>query len=169
MKETYQKTIEEIYSEYQTSKEGLSDKEAERRLGLFGKNVLIQKNKKSKWKIFLSQFKNIMVILLLLVGVMSLVYAIFTSGDFLEPIVILGTSLINCLMGYFQESKAEDSLEKLKNYSSAKAKVKRGGDITEIDAKDLVRGDYIILEAGDKIPADARIVESTLLNVMSPS
>ena len=150
MKETYQKTIEEIYSEYQTSKEGLSDKEAERRLGLFGKNVLIQKNKKSKWKIFLSQFKNIMVILLLLVGVMSLVYAIFTSGDFLEPIVILGTSLI----------KAEDALEKLKNYSSAKAKVKRGGDITEIDAKDLVRGDYIILEAGDKIPADARIVES---------
>ena len=160
MKETYQKTIEEIYSEYQTSKEGLSDKEAERRLGLFGKNVLIQKNKKSKWKIFLSQFKNIMVILLLLVGVMSLVYAIFTSGDFLEPIVILGTSLINCLMGYFQESKAEDALEKLKNYSSVKAKVKRGGDITEIDAKDLVRGDYIILEAGDKIPADARIVES---------
>lgn len=160
MKETYQKTIEEIYSEYQTSKEGLSDKEAERRLSLFGKNVLIQKNKKSKWKIFLSQFKNIMVILLLLVGVMSLVYAIFTSGDFLEPIVILGTSLINCLMGYFQESKAEDALEKLKNYSSAKAKVKRGGDITEIDAKDLVRGDYIILEAGDKIPADARIVES---------
>lgn len=160
MKETYQKTIEEIYSEYQTSKEGLFDKEAERRLGLFGKNVLIQKNKKSKWKIFLSQFKNIMVILLLLVGVMSLVYAIFTSGDFLEPIVILGTSLINCLMGYFQESKAEDALEKLKNYSSAKAKVKRGGDITEIDAKDLVRGDYIILEAGDKIPADARIVES---------
>lgn len=160
MKETYQKTIEEIYSEYQTNKEGLSDKEAERRLGLFGKNVLIQKNKKSKWKIFLSQFKNIMVILLLLVGVMSLVYAIFTSGDFLEPIVILGTSLINCLMGYFQESKAEDALEKLKNYSSAKAKVKRGGDITEIDAKDLVRGDYIILEAGDKIPADARIVES---------
>ena len=160
MKETYQKTIEEIYSEYQTSKEGLFDKEAERRLALFGKNVLIQKNKKSKWKIFLSQFKNIMVILLLLVGVMSLVYAIFTSGDFLEPIVILGTSLINCLMGYFQESKAEDALEKLKNYSSAKAKVKRGGDITEIDAKDLVRGDYIILEAGDKIPADARIVES---------
>lgn len=160
MKETYQKTIEEIYSEYQTNKDGLSDKEAERRLGLFGKNVLIQKNKKSKWKIFLSQFKNIMVILLLLVGVMSLVYAIFTSGDFLEPIVILGTSLINCLMGYFQESKAEDALEKLKNYSSAKAKVKRGGDVTEIDAKDLVRGDYIILEAGDKIPADARIVES---------
>lgn len=160
MKETYQKTIEEIYSEYQTNKDGLSDKEAERRLGLFGKNVLIQKNKKSKWKIFLSQFKNIMVILLLLVGVMSLVYAIFTSGDFLEPIVILGTSLINCLMGYFQESKAEDALEKLKNYSSAKAKVKRGGDITEIDAKDLVRGDYIILESGDKIPADARIVES---------
>ena len=160
MKEAYQKTIEEIYSEYQTNKDGLSDKEAERRLGLFGKNVLIQKNKKSKWKIFLSQFKNIMVILLLLVGVMSLVYAIFTSGDFLEPIVILGTSLINCLMGYFQESKAEDAPEKLKNYSSAKAKVKRGGDITEIDAKDLVRGDYIILEAGDKIPADARIVES---------
>ena len=160
MKEAYQKSIEEIYEEYHTSREGISKEEATRRSNLFGKNVLIQKNKKSKWQIFLSQFKNIMVILLLLVGVMSLVYAIFTSGDFLEPIVILGTSLINCLMGYFQESKAEDALEKLKNYSSARAKVKRDGNITDIDAKDLVRGDYIILEAGDKIPADARIVES---------
>ena len=160
MKEVYQKTIEEIYKEYKTSKEGLSDKEADRRLKLFGQNILIEKNRKSNWEIFISQFKNIMIILLLVVGVMSLVYAIFTSGDFLEPIVILGTSLINCLMGYLQESKAENALEKLKNYSSDKAKVKRDNTITEIDSKDIVRGDYLILEAGDKIPADARIVES---------
>ncbi len=114
MKETYQKTIEEIYSEYQTNKDGLSDKEAERRLGLFGKNVLIQKNKKSKWKIFLSQFKKHHGNFIAVSWCHVTVYAIFTSGDFLEPIVILGTSLINCLMGYFQESKAEDALEKLK-------------------------------------------------------
>ena len=81
-------------------------------------------------------------------------------GIFLEPIVILGTSLVNCIMGYLQESKAEDATNKLKKYTANYITVKRDGVTKEINARYLVPGDYIILEAGDKIPADARITKS---------
>ena len=158
--DAYKKSINEILEEYKTSLDGLSEQEVRRRLNIFGNNILINKKKKSKLKIFIDQFKNIMIILLIIVGLMSLFYAIFTNGDYLEPIVILGTTLINCFMGYLQESKAEDAVEKLKKYSALWTTVKRDGKIIEINSKDLVRGDYIILEAGDKIPADARIVKS---------
>ena len=160
MNDAYQKSKEEILKEYKTTLDGLTDQEAKRRLNLYGKNILIEKNKKSKLRIFIDQFKNVMIILLLVVGLMSLFYAIFTNGDFLEPFVILGTSLINCFMGYLQESKAEDAIEKLKSYQSSKTTVKRDGKLEEINSENLVDGDYIILEAGDKVPADARIVES---------
>ena len=160
MNDAYLKTKKEVLNEYKTSLNGLSNKEAKRRQEIQGKNVLIEKNKKSKLSIFLKQFKNVMIILLLVVGLMSLFYAIFTDGDYLEPFVILGTTLVNCLMGYFQESKAEDAIEKLKNYSSEQTTVKRDGKIEKINSEDLVEGDYIILEAGDKVPADARIIES---------
>ena len=158
--DAYLKNKEEIFKEYKTSMDGISEADARKRQTILGKNVLIEKNKKSKLSIFLKQFKNVMIILLLVVGLMSLFYAIFTDGDFLEPIVILGTTLINCIMGYLQESKAEDAIEKLKNYSSVHTTVKRDGKIEEIDSTNLVNGDYIILEAGDKVPADARIIES---------
>ena len=158
--EDYKKTKEEIFKEYNTSINGLSDKEVIRRQNIMGKNILIEKNKKSKLSIFLKQFKNVMIILLLIVGLMSLFNAIFSDGDYLEPFVILGTTIINCIMGYLQESKAEDALEKLKKYSAEYTMVKRNGKIKEINSQDLVEGDYIILEAGDKVPADARIIEN---------
>ena len=158
--DAYKKSINEILEEYKTSLNGLSEQEVRRRLNIFGKNILINKKKKSKLKIFIDQFKNIMIILLIIVGLMSLFYAIFTNGHYLEPIVILGTTLINCFMGYLQESKAEDAVEKLKKYSALWTTVKRDGKIIEINSKDLVRCDYIILEAGDKIPADDKIVKS---------
>lgn len=158
--EDYKKTKEEIFKEYNTSINGLSDKEVIRRQNIMGKNILIEKNKKSKLSIFLKQFKNVMIILLLIVGLMSLFNAIFSDGDYLEPFVILGTTIINCIMGYLQESKAEDALEKLKKYSAEYTTVKRDGKIKKIDSKELVEGDYIILEAGDKVPADARIIEN---------
>lgn len=160
MNDAYKKNREEVLKEYKTSLNGLSEQEARRRLSIYGKNILIEKNKKSKLRIFANQFKNVMIILLLVVGLMSLFYAIFTNGDFLEPFVILGTSLINCFMGYLQESKAEDAVEKLKSYQSSHTNVKREGKVEKIDSEYLVDGDYIILEAGDKVPADARIIES---------
>ena len=100
-----------------------------------------------------------MIILLLVVGLLSLVNALINKGDFLEPIVILGTGLINCLMGYFQEAKAMDALEKLKKYSISYVTVKRDNKYKRINSRHLVVGDYIILESGDKVPADARIIK----------
>ena len=160
MKNAYQKTIEEIYQTLNTTENGITKAEALKREKTYGQNVLTDKNKKTKLQIFLSQFKNMMIILLLVVGVLSLIYSLFTGKDFLEPLVILGTTLVNCIMGYFQESKAEDATEKLKKYSANYVTVKRNGISQDINAKRLVPGDYIILEAGDKVPADARIVQS---------
>lgn len=160
MQEAYKRTIKDIYKELDTSDQGISSKKFRQLQKLSGKNVLIEKDKKTKLQIFLSQFKNIMVILLSIVGVLSLFYAMFTNGDYLEPIVILGTTLINCFMGFLQESKAEDAIGKLKKYSANYVTVKRNNKYKKIDSKNLVVGDYIILESGNKIPADARIVKS---------
>lgn len=160
MKKAYQKTVEEIYHELNTSFNGLTNIEAKNRIKKYGQNILVDKNKRTKLQIFLSQFKNMMIILLLVVGTLSLIYAIITKEDFLEPLVILGTTIVNCFMGYFQESKAEDATNKLKKYSANYITVKRDGKSKDINSKQLVPGDFIILEAGDKIPADARIVKS---------
>ncbi len=165
MKEDYQKTVQEIFKEYETSNNGLSLEKIDELQRIKGKNELIEFNKTTKLQIFLKQFKNVMVILLLIVGTLSLIYAILDDGDFLEPIVILGTTIINCIMGYVQESKAEDAIGKLKKYSADYVLVKRNKEYKEIDAKNLVIGDYIILESGDKIPADARIIESYFAKV----
>ena len=160
MQEAYKKTIEEIYKELDTSDKGISHKKVKQLHRLTGKNVLVEKGKKTKLQIFLSQFKNIMVILLLVVGILSLLYSIFNKSDFLEPIVILGTTLVNCFMGFLQESKAEDAIGKLKKYSANYVTVKRNNKYKDINSKNLVVGDYVILESGDKIPADARIIKS---------
>ena len=114
MKYPYQKTVEEIYKELNTKEEGLTKAEVLKRRQTYGQNVLIDKNKRTKLQIFLSQFKNMMIILLLVVGFLSLIYSLITKEDFLEPLVILGTTLVNCIMGYFQESKAVSATEKLK-------------------------------------------------------
>jgi Ca2+-transporting ATPase len=161
MKEDYKKTIEEIIKEYNTSLNGLDTKYVKKLLKKNGRNELKKKSKKTKLQIFLDQFKNMMIILLLVVGVLSLIYAIVTNGDFLDSIVILGTSLINCFMGYMQESKAEDAVGKLKKYTVSYVNVKRDGKYKKIDSKNLVPGDYITLEAGDKVPADARIINAS--------
>ena len=160
MEKAYQKTNEELLKELETSMKGLTEQEAKARRHKFGLNTLVDKNKRTKLEIFLSQFKNMMIILLLIVGFLSLIYSLVTEEDFLEPLVILGTTLVNCIMGYLQEDKAEDATNKLKKYSANYITVKRGGKTKEINAKYLVPGDYIILEAGDKIPADARIIKN---------
>ena len=160
MEKAYQKTTEEIYKELETSEKGLTNEESKKRLRTYGQNILAEKPKKTKLQIFLSQFKNMMVILLLVVGLLSLIYSIITGEDFLEPLVILGTTLVNCIMGYLQESKAEDATEKLKKYTANYVTVKRNNVSKELNSKYLVPGDYIILEAGDKVPADARIIQS---------
>ena len=101
-----------------------------------------------------------MVILLLVVGILSFFYALFETHDYLDSIVILGTTFVNILMGYLQEDKAEDAVEKLKQYSITKVQVYRDGKVEEVSSTHLVVGDILVLEAGDSVPADARIIES---------
>ena len=151
---------EELFKKMNVSENGLKEFEVKEFQQKYGRNILKEQNKKTKLAIFFDQFKNVMVILLLVVGVLSLIYSIINEQDFLEPIVILGTSLINCFMGYFQESKAEDAVGKLKKYSVSHSTVKRNGVFQKINSKNIVVGDYLVLEAGDKIPADARIIDS---------
>lgn len=158
----YNKNINEILKEYNTSLKGLDNNNIKQLLNKHGKNELKEKDKKTKFQIFLDQFKNMMIILLIIVGVLSFIYATVTKGDFLDSIVILGTTLVNCFMGYLQESKAEDAIGKLKKYSVSYVTVKRNGKYKKIDSKYLVPGDYIVLEAGDKIPADARIISASV-------
>ena len=111
MNDAYKKKVEEIYQLLTTSSNGLTNEEVKKRLKKYGQNILIDKHKRTKFQIFLSQFKNMMIILLIVVGILSLIYSIVTQEDFLEPLVILGTTIVNCIMGYFQESKAEDATE----------------------------------------------------------
>ena len=152
--------MKDVLKSVKTSENGLSKKEAKKRLEQNGENVIQGKKRRSKLEILLTQFKNFMVILLLVVGILSLFYAMFETHDYLDSIVILGTTLINVFMGYLQEDKAEDAVEKLKQYNITKVGVLRDGVMEEVPSTQLVVGDIITLEAGDSIPADARIIES---------
>ncbi len=159
MKKYYQMPLDEVYSSVQSSEEGLTSKEAAERLADHGENILKEKNKKSPVKIFFSQFANMMILLLILVGAVSLVYSIVNKESPIEAIVIFSCVLINAVMGFSQEMKSENAIDALKTMTASKTQVKRDGVWIEIDTKDVVVGDIIMLEAGDKIPADARVVK----------
>lgn len=161
----YDEDIKDVLKNLNTSENGLAHEEVRKRLKEYGPNILEEGKKKTKFSIFLKQFQNLMIILLLVVGVLSLIYAILGDGDYLDPIVILGCTFVNILMGYFQESKAEDAIEKLRQYTSTKVTVKRDGHQLEVDSRNLVVGDILVLEAGDKIPADARVIDAMFAKV----
>ncbi len=159
MKNFYQQSLEQVYNNTNSSENGLSSEQAKQRLALSGENVLKEKNKKSAFKIFLSQFSNMMILFLILVGVVSLVYSLVNGESIIEAIVIFACILVNTIMGFTQEMKSENAIDALRNFSSSKTQVMRDGVWVEIDAKQLVVGDVILLEAGDKVPADARIIK----------
>lgn len=161
----YNLEIEDVYKKYNSSIDGLTTEEVEKRLNKYGKNILEEKHKKSNLTIFLSQFKDVMIIMLLLVAILSLIYAIYTNGDFIDSIVIFISVIVNAFMGFFQESKASKVVDSLKEYSDSLVSVKRDGKILEVDSKFLVPGDIIIIEAGDKITADGRIIDAMYAEV----
>ena len=160
MKDAYKLTEEKLFKTLETGHRGLDKSKVLEIRNVYGKNELTKRKKRSKIEIFLDQFKNIMVILLIIVGILSLINSIVTHDSMLEAFVILGTSLINCFMGFVQESKAEDGINKLNKYYNDYCIVKRNGKYQKVNSKNLVVGDYIVLEAGDKVPADARIIDS---------
>ena len=156
----------ELLSGLQTSLEkGLSSQQAAQRLQQYGENKLDEKKKKTNLQRFLEQFKDVMIIILLVAAVVSFVIAC-VEGDameFFEPVLILLIVVLNAVMGMVQESKAEKALDALKNMSAPRARVLRDGTESVIDAAGLVPGDIIRLEAGDFIPADARLLKSASL------
>lgn len=158
MKKIYQQSLDEVYTLTNADKHGLSSKEAEKRLKEDGENILKEKKKKKPFMIFLRQFNNMMILLLILVGIVSLVYSIVNGESIVEAIVIFGCVLINALMGFFQELKSENAIDSLKSLTASKVKVKRDKSWVIVDTNKLVVGDIISLEAGDKVPADCRII-----------
>jgi len=141
---------------------GLSEAEVSRRQSQYGENKLREKKKKTNLQRFLDQFKDVMILILLAAAAVSFVIAC-TEGEpkeFFEPALILLIVIVNAVMGVLQESKAEKALDALKNMSAPHARVIRDGVEKMIDASALVPGDLIRLEAGDFVPADARLLQS---------
>ena len=159
----YTESAENVLQELSTELEnGLTSAEAQKRLGEYGPNRLREKKKKSLFRRFLDQFKDVMILILIAAAIVSFVVAIVEgdAGEFFEPILILLIVILNAVLGVLQESKAEKALDALQNMSAPHARVLRDGKEQVIAAMELVPGDIIKLEAGDFVPADARLVES---------
>lgn len=162
-------SIENIFSHYQVDpKTGLTQAQVDEKRAEFGLNKLKEKKKKSIFAKFMEQFKDAMIIILLLAAVVSFVLAIVEKAngreaEFFEPLLILLIVILNAAMGVIQENKAEKALDALTNMSAPHARVIRDGKEIIIDAKELVPGDIIVLEAGDFVPADARLIRSVSL------
>lgn len=161
----YNKNIKDVMKEFNTSAEGLSESEAKSRIHTYGANEIVEAKGKSKLKIFLNQFNDMMIIILIIVAIIMGIYGVLYSHEYTDTIVIVAVVMINAIMGFVQEAKAEVTLEGLKKYSITNTKVKRSGKLMIIDSKELVPGDIIYLEAGDKVPADARIISESNLSV----
>ncbi|NRN89704.1 Calcium-transporting ATPase 1 [Lactobacillus helveticus] len=164
MKQYYLQTKAKVLEELKTSSGGLSSQQAKDNLAKYGKNALIEGKKKTTLQVFLEQFKDLMVIILIIAAVISA----FT-GELESTLVIIAVLILNAILGTVQHIKAEKSLESLKSLSSPSAKVLRDGKKIEIDSKDVVPGDIMLLEAGDMVTADGRILDNFSLQVNESS
>ena len=165
MQETYfNKTGQETQECLRTAPEGLGAEEVRRRAEQFGPNKLSEGKKKSVAQVFLEQFKDLMVVILIIAALISAF-----SGNAESTIVIFTVLILNAILGTVQYLKAEKSLESLKAMSSPSAKVMRGGVRVEIPSQDVVPGDIVLLEAGDMVVADGRILENFSLKVNESS
>lgn len=163
----YDQSAQEVLESLNTNtKTGLSDQLVKERLDKYGLNKLKEKPKKTNMQRFLEQFKDPMILILLAAAVVSFIVTIM-EGEGLkglfEPILILAIVVMNAIMGVMQENKAEKALEALQNLSAPHARVIRNGQETVIEASQLVPGDIIKVEAGDFVPADARLLRSSSL------
>jgi len=156
----YNQTVEEIFKELITGKNGLSNNEAANRRQTHGPNELVEGKKKSIAGILLSQFADVMIIILLAAAVIS-----GFIGDLTDTIVILVIVVLNALVGFIQEYRAEKAMQALKQMAVAQSKVIRDGHSTFLSSVELVPGDVVVLEAGNLVPADLRLVESVNLKV----
>lgn len=159
--------IDEIRRNLRTNLEtGLTEEEVKLRLEKNGPNKLQDKKKESIIVRFIKQFNDFMIIILIIASIISAVMAyIEGSGDYIDSIIIIAIVVFNAIMGLVQEAKAEKSLEALKKMSSPTAKVKRNGKILTINSEEVVVGDIVILEAGNYVPADCRLIKTSNLKI----
>lgn len=161
----YLSTIEDVFKEVVSSENGLGADEAAKRLEANGKNRLEEGKKKSIIRRLLEQFADPMIIILIVAAVVSGITSAFEGEPPSDVIIILFVVILNAVLGVYQESKAEKAIEALQEMAAATSKVMRGGKVIEIKSEELVVGDVILLEAGDAVPADARIIESASLKI----
>ena len=164
MEKLYGKDSQTILKEFKTTEKGLSDNEVKKRKESFGNNALKEKKRKGILKVFFNQFKDLLVGILIVAGIISII-----TDNVESTLVIFIVILLNAILGTVQYFKAEQSLEALKSLTAAKCKVIRDGIKQEILSKDIVPGDILFLEAGDLIAADGRIIENHSLQVNESS
>jgi len=154
----YRKETDSVFEELDSSKDGLSSEQAEKRLEQYGPNELEERGMRSPWSVLLGQFTDTMVIILIVAAVIS-----FFLGETTDAIMILIIVVLNAILGFTQEYRAEKAIAALKKMSVPTVRVRRDGQIKEVEAISLVPGDIVLFEAGDRVPADGRVVESVNL------
>ena len=164
-------SINEVQRKLRTNiSKGITEEEAKKRREKYGENKLQEQKKESLFKRFIKQFNDFMIIILIIAAIISAVIAkVEGSNDYIDSIIIIAIVILNSIMGVIQEAKAEKSLEALKKMSAPVAKVKRDGKIITIKGTEVVPGDIVILEAGNYVPADCRLIQSYSLKVEESS
>ena len=165
MSELYQRTQDDILTELESSASGLSEEQAEERLERYGENKLAEAKKTTVLQRFFQQLKDPMLLILLAAAAVSAVTNALSGESFTEVFIILVVVLLNAVLGVIQESKAEAAIEALQSMTAAKCKVLRGWELKVIESSRLVPGDVVVLEAGDAVPADGRLLESASLKI----
>ncbi len=161
----YLKSSQEVLKEYDTQSGGLSSAQVSERAAKYGKNKLAEGKKKTLLMRFLEQLADPMIIILIVAAIVSGITAAYEGESFADVIIIMAVVIINSVLGVVQESKAEAAIEALQEIAAATSKVLRDGKQITIHSEDLVPGDIIVLEAGDSVPADCRIIECASLKI----
>ncbi len=165
MSRFYCEDVEKVLQQVESAETGLSVEEADKRLAANGKNKLEAPKGKSLIRRFFEQLADPMIIILLAAAAISAVLAVVEGESFADVIIILAVVIVNAVLGVYQESKAEKAIEALQEMSAATSKVLRDGKIMTIKSEDLVKGDVVMLEAGDSVPADGRLLDSASLKI----
>ncbi len=160
VEQAWQQTVEQTLEQQQTTASGLDQAEAVIRLNRYGPNALPEKKARPAWLRFLAHFNDVLIYVLLAAAVLTAV-----MGHWVDTLVILGVAVINALIGHIQESNAEKSLQSIRNMLSSDARVIRNGVHETIQTTEIVPGDIIVLRAGDRVPADMRVIEAHNLRV----
>ena len=159
----FNKSVEEVSKVLETDIEkGLSDSKVKENQSNYGKNLLKEGKKTSLFVKFLLEFKDVLIIILIVAAIISI---IVDPSEWVDSLIIFVVVMVNAILGVVQESKAEKSLEALKKMSSPNCKVIRDGKMTVVASEDITIGDLIFLEAGDIVPCDCRVIESNNLTV----